>query len=658
MYIEMKKILSTIAITLAIAAAISCNKESEPSYTPKATSEIPDLQGIEVTPKTNYLVIGDKLQLSVNLSPETAIPVATTWVSDSTEVATVDSEGNVTGVATGIARITATVDGKSSTAIVNVLGERVPATGLTLSKDEVNILAGRSTKVKAVVTPENTTDHIDVQWSSADSTIATVSYGVIIGVRQGTTTVTASMGDLKATCNVIVGDKLKLVDRTPDWPIVSSSYWQKNWRGVSAKYAATLEECDNELHYFEVRDYTETAPDIEAIADDLDAQVAEILDSDGDPSSLFSKDVPQKVDLSDKGEKWGIVLGYDAEYNFTGEYALYKFTVDDPDPVHATGIIFNEGDLSEITLKVGKSKTLNAKAQPDDCTDELNYTWASADESIATVSLPWGSNYSYYAKITGVSAGTTTVTVTLGEITKEITVTVEGSSVEFKNVTKTAGWTYTYGVEEKWGSSMPYFQLETCSAAQHVIAMNTEDGWSYYVSDYTNVNSVFSYVEEQLESSWSSISITSDLPDKQTCWGDGNIIVYVFAYDESGNFTGEYAYYEIDPNSQPVNIVSLDGQYFPVEWNSGDDELDNVTMSAWVNSSSFSGGKDNIYTIMGTEGIFLLRFEGSNLYLVYGGAKRDNGEYMRRRFPEAHSRPTSGSMWRQPIPVAETLSFM
>ena len=58
---------------------------------------------------------------------------------------------------------------------------------------------------------------------------------------------------------------------------------------------------------------------------------------------------------------------------------------------------------------------------------------------------------------------------------------------------------------------------------------------------------------------------------------------------------------------------------------------DEVTMEAWINSSSFSGGKDDIYTVMGTEGIFLLRFEGNKLNLVYGGDKKANGEYNEKK---------------------------
>ncbi|MBR1405766.1 MAG: Ig-like domain-containing protein [Bacteroidales bacterium] len=84
------------------------------------------------------------------------------------------------------------------------------------------------------------------------------------------------------------------------------------------------------------------------------------------------------------------------------------------------------------------------------------------------------------------------------------------------------------------------------------------------------------------------------------------------------------------PTDNPY-LVNLTTQYFPYDWASADATQDNITMEAWVKPSSFEGSNDNIYTIVGTEGIFLLRFEGSQLNLVYGGTKKSNGEYNEKK---------------------------
>ena len=80
--------------------------------------------------------------------------------------------------------------------------ERVPCTGITLSESSVSFLNSTPVTITATVTPENTTD--DVVWTCSDSTVCTVSNGIVTPLKNGTATITATCGSQTATCSVTV----------------------------------------------------------------------------------------------------------------------------------------------------------------------------------------------------------------------------------------------------------------------------------------------------------------------------------------------------------------------------------------------------------------------------------------------------------------------
>src|SRR5437773_391997 len=76
-----------------------------------------------ITPTTATIGVGQTVQLAA-MPKDSAGAALTgrtvTWTSSNTSVATVSSSGQVTGVAAGSATITATSEGKTSTAAINV----------------------------------------------------------------------------------------------------------------------------------------------------------------------------------------------------------------------------------------------------------------------------------------------------------------------------------------------------------------------------------------------------------------------------------------------------------------------------------------------------------------------------------------------------------
>lgn len=82
---------------------------------------------VNVTPDELSLRVGQTGKLNATVTPPT--PLAVTWKSSDTSVATVSQDGTVTAVGEGTAIITATVGGVSASATVTVERGPSPSTG-------------------------------------------------------------------------------------------------------------------------------------------------------------------------------------------------------------------------------------------------------------------------------------------------------------------------------------------------------------------------------------------------------------------------------------------------------------------------------------------------------------------------------------------------
>ena len=78
----------------------------------------------------------------------------------------------------------------------------VPATGISLSQTSLSLTKGNTATLTATVTPSGSTD--SVTWTSSNTSVATVSNGVVTAVGNGSATITAKAGSKSATCSVTV----------------------------------------------------------------------------------------------------------------------------------------------------------------------------------------------------------------------------------------------------------------------------------------------------------------------------------------------------------------------------------------------------------------------------------------------------------------------
>lgn len=182
------------------------------STTCKVTVKSAVASGISLNTTSMTLVVGQSEKLTATITPDNAADKSVTWTSSSENVATVDANGNVTGIASGTATITATTsNGLKATCAVTVKAKVIDVASITLNMDKAELVEGSTTQLTATITPDNATDK-SVTWSSSDEAVATVNAdGLVTAVAPGTATITATTSNgLKATCAVTV--KAKVID--------------------------------------------------------------------------------------------------------------------------------------------------------------------------------------------------------------------------------------------------------------------------------------------------------------------------------------------------------------------------------------------------------------------------------------------------------------
>lgn len=135
--------------------------------------------------------VKNPVSLEAKVSPSTKI----SWKSSNTKIATVNSQGIVTGKKTGTVTITAKAHGITKTCRVTV---KKPS--ISIVSADYHVFSGSSIQAYANATPATT-----ITWKSSNTKVAKVDEnGNITGVRAGTAVITAGIPGAKAECKVTV----------------------------------------------------------------------------------------------------------------------------------------------------------------------------------------------------------------------------------------------------------------------------------------------------------------------------------------------------------------------------------------------------------------------------------------------------------------------
>ncbi len=318
----------------------------------------------EITVENENLIIntGEEKTIEVTVNPSDATNKSVTYKSEDESIVKVDKDGKIIGCKAGTTTITITSDDDNTVTKTVTVTVKNPVTELNVGKD-FTIGIGDTKNVEATVN-ENATNK-ELIYDSSDPGIAKVdSNGEVIGVGEGTVTITVKSVDNP--------ELIKTVTVT----VVKKHTVTYIFEGEVIPEGATAPVDDDKYNAGTVVN-VKTVPDYDGYTflgwttEDTEVE---------NGSFTINKDVV-----------------------FSGKFKK-----------NVTGITANE----KFTLKIDETINIGATVTPEDATDKT-VSYKSEDESIVTVD---GNG-----NVTAIGEGTTTITITSNdnsEIKKVITVTV------------------------------------------------------------------------------------------------------------------------------------------------------------------------------------------------------------------------------------------
>ncbi len=199
---------------------------------PDATSVDIFIDGVSVKGSTVNMNPGDTKTFAFSVAPSDA-EQAVTFESLDTSVVTISNDGVITarGVGTtSILAIASTGSNIKATVTISVENPIVEVTDITLAAPESAIDIGGTTTVTATVAPDDATDKT-VTWASSNTSVATVSNGVVTGKAAGTVSITATTYNNKTASVTIT-----IRQPVPEAPTLSSATLDSSNTFVTVKW--------------------------------------------------------------------------------------------------------------------------------------------------------------------------------------------------------------------------------------------------------------------------------------------------------------------------------------------------------------------------------------------------------------------------------------
>ncbi|MBV7414186.1 Ig-like domain-containing protein [Aeromonas sp. sif2433] len=358
------------------------------------------LKTLQVIPATSSIALGTKTQLQAvatftdNSSQNISSLVQ--WSSSNAAVASVNSQGLVTGAGVGQVTISATFGSISRSATLTVTN--AITTSIQITPAAKSLPKGTKQQYQAMATfSDNSSQDLtsQVDWDSSDSNVATIDLvGEATAFNEG---------------NTIISAKFQSVTSN----------------------AATLEVTDATLT---VGGLTITVPPLTLAAGQSSQLAASGAYGDGTTKDVthdvhWSSSDPAIATVSLNGLVTAVAPGTATiTGTLDGQSATLSVTV--------TNATLNAGGLTitvpPVTLAVGLSRQLTASGAYSDGTSAdvtANVQWSSSDPAIATVSLT--------GLVTAVAPGTATITGTLDGQSATLSVTVTNATLNAGGLTIT-----------------------------------------------------------------------------------------------------------------------------------------------------------------------------------------------------------------------------
>lgn len=441
-----------------------------------------EVSGVSLNKTSTTIAQESQETLVATVTPTNATNKGVTWTSENPSIATV-SNGTVTGVSAGTTTITVTTTDGGYTATCSVTVTAVyHVSSVSLNKNALALNTGGSETLIATISPSNATNK-NITWASSNTSVATVSGGIVTAVAAGSATITVTTVDQSktATCSVTVTDipvssislnknsttiaqgSTETLSATvlPNDATNKSVTWSSSNTNIAtvsngtvtavAKGSATItvrSVADNTKYAtctVTVTTIAVTSVTLNKSSTSIVRGSTETLTATVAPSNATNKTInwtssnSNIATVSSAGIVTAVATG-SATITATSadnntKYATCTVTVT---PKTVTGVSLDKASLS---LGVGDDYTLIATVTPSDA-DDKSVSWTSSATSVATVNSS--------GKVTAVAAGTATITVTTtsGGHTATCTVTVTDSTEKTYQFTAKT-WT---AAEGNWSS--------------------------------------------------------------------------------------------------------------------------------------------------------------------------------------------------------------
>ena len=321
------------------------------------------------------LTKGQSESLSATVSPDNATDKTVTWSSSDATIASVDQNGRVTALKSGNASIMAKAGEKSATCSVSIT---TPVESVSLDRNSVNLEEGQSTTLVATINP-NDADEKTVEWTTSNSSVATVANGVVTAHAEGNAVITATAGGKSSTCAVSVKKSVVAVTS-----VTLNKASLNLTKGQSESLSATVSP-DN-------------ATDKTVTWSSSDATIASV-DQNGRVTALKSGNASIMAKAGEKSATCSVVI---------------------TTPVESVSL-----DRNSVNLEEGQSTTLVATINPNDA-DEKTVEWTTSNSSVATVAN---------GVVTAHAEGNAVITATAGGKSSTCIVEVEKAFVPVTSLT-------------------------------------------------------------------------------------------------------------------------------------------------------------------------------------------------------------------------------
>lgn len=265
---------------------------------------------------------------------------------------------------------------------ISVEEKTIPATSLAVSNSAIDLNKGNSATVTATMEPYYATD--EIEWSSADTKIATVNNGVITAVGSGNTTITVTAGSKTQTITVKVKAPLQSITLN--------------------KKSMTLERNKSETLTVALNP-TDTTDDKTITWSSSDKNIATV-DKNGKVTAVNGGSCTITAKVGNKTDTCAVTVK----------------------KIAVSGVSL---DKTTLTLEKGKTGTLKATYTPANAEEGTNLTYQSSNTKVATVDNQ--------GIVKAVGGGTATITVKSGNgktATCTVTVNVSVSKITLSETSK------------------------------------------------------------------------------------------------------------------------------------------------------------------------------------------------------------------------------